>query len=68
MDSAARHYHTLTLANREGPSRMESDLRYYTRRISMEHRAAACAVTAKARDRRLQLVERYRAKVAELVG
>ncbi len=47
---------------------MESDLRYYNRRISMEHRAAACAVTVEARDRRLQLVERYRAKVAALVG
>ena len=47
---------------------MESDLRYYARRISIEHRAAVRAVTAEARDRRMQLVESYRAKVAALVG
>ena len=45
---------------------MESDLRYYLRRISTERRAAAHAVTIEARDRRLQLVERYSAKVAAL--
>ncbi len=47
---------------------MESDLRYYARRISMERLAAARAVTAEARDRRLQLVQSYQAKVAALVG
>lgn len=47
---------------------MESDLRYYARRISVERQAAARAVTAEARDRRMQLVESYRAKVAALGG
>ena len=45
---------------------MESDLRYYTRRISTERRAAAQALTEQARDRRLQLVESFCAKVAAL--
>ena len=52
----------------EGTVAMESDLRYYARRISMERLAAARALTSEARERRLQLVQSYQAKVAALVG
>lgn len=38
---------------------MESDIRYYRRRAHEEMAAANRAVTAAARDRRLQLVEAY---------
>lgn len=47
---------------------MESDLRYYCRRLSMERTAAARAVTAEARERRLRLVESYQRKIAALGG
>ena len=38
---------------------MESDVRYYRRRVSEEFAAASRAVTEAARDRRLQLVGTY---------
>ncbi|SFP37302.1 hypothetical protein [Sphingomonas rubra] len=47
---------------------MESDLRYYIRRLSMERTAAERALTAEARDRRLRLVESYTQKIAALGG
>jgi len=47
---------------------MESDLRYYIRRLSMERTAAERALTAEARDRRLRLVESYSRKIAALGG
>lgn len=47
---------------------MESDMRYYLRRICVERQGAARAITPAARERRLQLVEQYTAKVALLVG
>lgn len=42
---------------------MESDLRYYMRRIGAERQAAARAVTVAARDRRMQLVASYERKI-----
>lgn len=47
---------------------LESDLRYYARRLSMERAAAERAVTAEARERRLRLVESYSRKLAALGG
>lgn len=47
---------------------MESDLRYYIRRLSMERTAAERALTAEARERRLRLVESYSQKIAALGG
>lgn len=47
---------------------MESDLRYYVRRLTMERAAAQRALTAEARDRRMQLVKSYTRKIAELRG
>ncbi len=47
---------------------MESDLRYYIRRLSMERTAAERALTAEARDRRMRLVESYSRKIAALGG
>lgn len=47
---------------------MESDLRYYIRRLSMERTAAERALTSAARDRRLQLVESYTRKIEALSG
>lgn len=47
---------------------MESDLRYYARRLSVERAAAQRALTAEARDRRLQLVESYTQKIRALGG
>lgn len=45
---------------------MESDLRYYTRRLGAERLAAQRALTAEARERRLQLVESYLRKIESL--
>lgn len=45
---------------------MESDVRYYMRRICTERAAAERALTAEARSRRLQLVESYMQKLAAL--
>ena len=45
---------------------MESNRRYFARRSSDELRAAARAVTSEARDRRLQLAERYRQQLEAL--
>ena len=47
---------------------MESDLRYYLRRLSIERTAAERALTAEARERRLRLVESYARKIAALGG
>lgn len=46
---------------------MESDLRYYTRRLGVERLAAARALTAEARERRLQLVASYQRKIELLM-
>lgn len=45
---------------------MESDIRYYMRRVSVERTAAERALTAEARARRLQLVDSYLQKLAAL--
>lgn len=47
---------------------MESDLRYYTRRLGVERLAAQRAVTSEARERRLQLVEAYSRKIEALTA
>ncbi|WP_176472906.1 hypothetical protein [Sphingomonas lenta] len=47
---------------------MESDLRYYTRRLGAEKLAAARAVTTEARARRLQLVASYERKIELLTA
>lgn len=47
-------------------SHMESDLRYYTRRLGVERLAAQRAVTDEARERRLQLVASYQRKIEAL--
>lgn len=47
---------------------MESDLRYYTRRLGAERQAAARAVTTQARERRLQLVAAYERKIEMLMA
>ena len=47
---------------------MESDLRYYIRRMSSERMAAERALTTEARERRLRLVESYSRKIAALGG
>jgi hypothetical protein len=45
---------------------VESDVRYYSRRACEEMAAANRAVTAAARDRRLQLVDMFVQRLAEL--
>lgn len=45
---------------------MESDLRYYMRRLGAERLAATRAVTAEARERRLKLVATYERKIEAL--
>jgi hypothetical protein len=45
---------------------MESDVRYYQRRVCMERTAAERALTAEARARRMLLVESYLQKLAAL--
>lgn len=47
---------------------MESDLRYYTRRLGAERLAAERALTAEARERRLRLVETFQRKIAALTA
>jgi hypothetical protein len=47
---------------------MESDIRYYLRRLGVERTAAERALTVEARDRRLRLVEIYAQKLAALGG
>lgn len=47
---------------------MESDLRYYNRRIDAERLAAARALTVEARERRLRLVESYLRKIEALTA
>ncbi len=47
---------------------MESDLRYYMRRLGVERAAAERALTVEARDRRMKLVEIYTQKLAALGG
>ncbi|WP_156361715.1 hypothetical protein [Sphingomonas sp. Leaf343] len=50
----------------EGTDPMESDLRYYLRRLTIERAAAERALTAEARERRLRLVESYTRKIEAL--
>jgi hypothetical protein len=45
---------------------VESDIRYYRRRACEEMAAASRAVTEAARERRLQLVDLYVQRLAEL--
>ena len=47
---------------------MESDVRYYLRRMQSERAAAHRALTSAARERRLALVQIYEAKLAALGG
>lgn len=60
---------TAMLRTRElGTGLMESDLRYYNRRIDAERLAAARALTVEARERRLRLVESYLRKIEALTA
>jgi hypothetical protein len=45
---------------------MESDLRYYMRRLGVERAAAERALTSEARERRMHLVHIYTQKLAAL--
>jgi hypothetical protein len=45
---------------------MESDIRYYARRAAQEQVAARTAITAEARQRRLELAAKFQAKLAQL--
>lgn len=45
---------------------MESDARYYLRRLNVERSAASRAVTPEARERRMLLVESYTRKLEAL--
>ncbi|MBN8815063.1 MAG: hypothetical protein J0J06_06415 [Sphingomonas sp.] len=47
---------------------MESDIRFYARRLAQEQVAARTALTAEARSRRLALVAKFEAKLAQLCG
>lgn len=47
---------------------MESNARYYMRRVAQERDAARNAVTAAARQRRLDLAASFEAKLALLTG
>lgn len=47
---------------------MESDVRYYNRRIDAERAAAARAITDAARERRMQLVASYLRKLEALTA
>lgn len=58
----------MTLFSERGlGNHMESDLRYYTRRLSMERIAAKHALTDEARARRMLLVDLYSRKLAALL-
>jgi hypothetical protein len=56
------------LSRRGGIATMESDVRYYLRRMQSERAAAHRALTSAARERRLALVQIYEAKLAALGG
>jgi len=45
---------------------MESDIRFYARRVAQERIAAKNAVTAEARARRLELAEKFQQKLTQL--
>ena len=45
---------------------MESNVRFYERRLKQEKVAARTAVTTEARDRRLALAAQFEAKLAQL--
>jgi len=45
---------------------MESDFRYYARRVAQEREAARNAVTAEARERRLGLAAKFQEKLEQL--
>ena len=45
---------------------MESDFRYYARRVVQERDAARNAVTAEARARRLELAAKFQEKLEQL--
>jgi hypothetical protein len=45
---------------------MESDVRFYARRLAQEQVAARNALTIEARKRRLALVAQFEAKLAQL--
>ncbi len=53
---------------RGGDSPLESDIRFYARRLAQEQVAARTALTAEARSRRLALVAKFEAKLAQLCG
>ena len=45
---------------------MESDIRFYARRLAQEQVAARTALTVEARERRLALAATFQAKLAQL--
>lgn len=47
---------------------MESDRQFYMRRVTAERQAAARAITAEARQRRLVLVDMYLQKLQAITG
>ena len=49
-----------------GVAPMESDIRFYARRVAQERIAAKNAVTAEARARRLELAEKFQEKLTQL--
>jgi len=49
-----------------GIAAMESDIRFYARRVAQERIAAKNAVTAEARARRLELAEKFQEKLTQL--
>jgi hypothetical protein len=49
-----------------GVAPMESDIRFYARRVAQERIAAKNAVTAEARARRLDLAAKFEEKLAQL--
>lgn len=53
-------------SRRGGVATMESDIRYYLRRMQSERAAAHRALTTAARERRLALVQIYAEKLAAL--
>jgi hypothetical protein len=49
-----------------GNGKMESDIRFYARRLAQEQVAARTALTVEARARRLALAAKFQAKLAQL--
>jgi hypothetical protein len=47
---------------------MESDIRFYARRVAQERIAAKNAVTDEARTRRLELAAKFQAKLTQLIA